>query len=203
MEKIDGSWLCRKVIVMGSCEYEVAGIISLLKSANVRVCRGGIMIPGECDLLIVALSASPLLGWWRNLELLKNIRNAGEYRMVAIVPLDMMTIVSRQGVCPVVNGSDSLNRVQSMLLDCVLAWVDERVEVKRKNFIGSIDWLSSTQINAIEELLLPKTLVNKTQYSRRYSALARLGFGGVAHFRLVTAGAGRFGGRIFSPRLSI
>ncbi|EGO3302135.1 hypothetical protein L6W60_004299 [Salmonella enterica] len=161
-----------KIVVTGPCHAEVQGIVSLLRQGGFRVSGDRNAVVAEDDLLIVALSACPELGWWKEQMRLRRLRRAGHYRMVALVPGSLEKVVSRQGICPVVAGDASVPVLWRRLSAEVRAWREGRpvYEMARAGL------LPVRQERALAALLSGRVVIKKVQYSHRYLGLTRLGF---------------------------
>lgn len=184
----------RKVVVIGRDGFEVTGIAHMLHQAGVRVCRGCNMTSGPGDLLVVAVSSTTLLGWWRNIAMLQTLRNAGAYQMVAVVPPYMVDVVSRLQICHCINGKGGLERVRATLLNVVRDWeFSNKATVARRkcghNPRYNTCYISHRRLCSMENVLTEHDVrLTKSQYSNRYHALSLLGFDSVTLFRVVAAG---------------
>ncbi|EGO3302125.1 hypothetical protein L6W60_004309 [Salmonella enterica] len=169
---LQGAEQSRKIVVTGPCGDEVAGGMALLSEAGCPVCHAGEETAEAGDLVIVALSACPELGWWKEQMRLRRLRRAGHYRMVALVPGSLEKVVSRQGICPVVAGDASVPVLWRRLSAEVRAWREGRpvYEMARAGL------LPVRQERALAALLSGRVVIKKVQYSHRYLGLTRLGF---------------------------
>jgi hypothetical protein len=141
--------------------------------------------PDAEDMVVVALSASPQLGWWKHEARLRRLRRAGQYRMVALVPGSLERVMSRKVICPVVAGDAPLSVLLRSLLAEVWVWYDERPPREMQG--GVI--LSVQQDRAMAELLSGRVVKRKEQYSHRYLGLARLGFNTCLQYQCYYSGA--------------
>ncbi|ECV2306848.1 hypothetical protein DTR82_17605 [Salmonella enterica subsp. enterica serovar Javiana] len=162
----------RKIVVTGPCGYEVAGVMALLSESGCPVYHAGAKTVGAGDLLIVALSACPELGWWKEQIRLRRQRQAGRYRMVALVPGSLEKVVSRQGICPVVSGDEPTTVLREHLSAEVRTWREGRPAHE----MVCTDILPAQQMRALAVLMSGTVVRRKAEYCHRYLGLARLGF---------------------------
>lgn len=76
----------RRIVMTGSCEYEMRGLELMLAGEGFRTARLQNEEPGERDLLVLALSAEPLLHWGRHLSRLRKLRAVYRCRILVLVP---------------------------------------------------------------------------------------------------------------------
>lgn len=96
-----------KVLLTGTCWYELTGLWSLLSDCEYDVYRVplGYTCSSECwDLIIVALSAEPIAGWGRHLSRIRELRAEMSGEMLVLVPerLEMLKVL--RNICPVYSG---------------------------------------------------------------------------------------------------
>ncbi|MEB7078088.1 hypothetical protein [Escherichia coli] len=97
----------QKILLTGTCWYELTGLWHLLSAQGHNVYR---VPPGyPCarhgwDLIIVALSAEPVTGWGRHLSWIRELRAEMSGEMLVLVPerLEMLKVL--RNVCPVYSG---------------------------------------------------------------------------------------------------
>ncbi|EDI0785164.1 hypothetical protein CC851_25275, partial [Salmonella enterica subsp. enterica serovar Kasenyi] len=66
----------KRVLLTGNCEYELLGLQHLLSDMDCEVLRPEMSYGGTYDLIVVALSAGPLVGWGRYLRHIRLLRAA-------------------------------------------------------------------------------------------------------------------------------
>ncbi|EFO3788597.1 hypothetical protein ACRG2M_005337, partial [Escherichia coli] len=101
----------QKILLTGTCWYELTGLWHLLSAQGHNVYR---VPPGyPCarhgwDLIIVALSAEPVTGWGRHLSWIRELRAEMSGEMLVLVPerLEMLKVL--RNICPVYSGCMSL-----------------------------------------------------------------------------------------------
>lgn len=96
-----------KVLLTGTCWYELTGLWSLLSDCEYDVYR--VPLGYTCsreiwDLIIVALSAEPLAGWGCHLSRIRELRAEMSGEMLVLVPerLEMLKVL--RNICPVYSG---------------------------------------------------------------------------------------------------
>ncbi|HAX5087863.1 TPA: hypothetical protein JZG72_004684 [Escherichia coli] len=105
----------QKILLTGTCWYELTGLWHLLSAQGHNVYR---VPPGyPCarhgwDLIIVALSAEPVTGWGRHLSWIRELRAEMSGEMLVLVPerLEMLKVL--RNVCPVHNGCAGLRELE-------------------------------------------------------------------------------------------
>ncbi|ATI65966.1 hypothetical protein [Edwardsiella tarda] len=97
----------QKILLTGTCWYELTGLLNLLSAQEYDVCR--VPLEYSCsregwDLIIVALSAEPIAGWGRHLSRIRELRAEMSGEMLALVPerLEMLKVL--RNICPVYSG---------------------------------------------------------------------------------------------------
>lgn len=186
--------LLRKIVVTGPCEFEVLGIINLLRQKGFNVCNSKEMTAGPGDLLIFAMSAMPVLGYWKHIEHLQKICHGGTYGVVAIIPLSLKDVVVRKAICPVVQGDGKISTLSNELLAMADAWIKDSTVWKyaRKDWLKEnnqpVKTLSIGAIQAVQNLLSGKPVYRKVHYHHRYLAINKLGFANKQQFLVFNAG---------------
>lgn len=180
--------LLRKIVVTGPCEFEVLGIISLLRQQGYNVCNSKEMTADSGDLLIFALSAMPTLGYWKHIENLQKICHGGTYGVVAIIPLSLKDVVIRKAICPVVQGDGKISTLSIELLAMVEIWIKGSAAWKYASKSCLKKTLSTGAIQAVQNLLLGKPAYLKTHYYHRHQAMSKLGFTNKLQFLVFNAG---------------
>ena len=101
----------QKVLLTGTCWYELTGLWHLLSAKGYSVYLlppGDSSVREEWDLVIVALSAEPVAGWGCHLSWIRELRAEMSGEMLVLVPerLEMLKVL--RNICPVYSGCMSL-----------------------------------------------------------------------------------------------
>ncbi|EBU7005293.1 TPA: hypothetical protein NPB33_004212 [Salmonella enterica subsp. enterica serovar Kintambo] len=105
----------KRILLTGSCEYELLGLSYLLDGMGYAVVRPEASPPGTYDFILVALSAEPLAGWGRHLQGIRMLYAANSVPMAVLVPERLKGMRLLRGMAQVISGRDSLARLHSML----------------------------------------------------------------------------------------
>lgn len=113
----------KKILLTGTCWYELAGLWCLLSAQGYYVYRVPLGYPCArhgWNLIIVALSAEPVAGWGRHLSRIRELRAEMSGEMLVLVPerLEMLKVL--RNICPVYSGrlhQPCLEKVVRMALD--------------------------------------------------------------------------------------
>lgn len=175
----------KRIILTGTCWYELTGLWQLLSMLGHDVCR---VSPGKCcamddwDLVIVALSAEPVAGWGRYLPWICELRERVFGKMLVLVPEGLRTLNVLRNVCPVYSGGENLQQL-SIYIDAVLN--REAVQAGRFSLTRTQRWalkhFSEGDGGRDEPLNQPQ---NKPWLYRQYARLAE--HVGVRNFRMLT-----------------
>ena len=97
----------QKILLTGTCWYELTGLWHLLSAQGYNVYRvplGYSCARAGWDLIIVALSAEPVAGWGRHLPRIRELRANMSGEMLVLVPerLEMLRVL--RNICPVNSG---------------------------------------------------------------------------------------------------
>lgn len=106
----------RKIILTGTCRYELTGLWHLLSAQGDDVyCMSleELNAPDGWGLVIVALSAEPVAGWGRNLPRIFKLKDEMSCEMVVLVPERLKGLQILEGVCRVYSGREGLQRLKS------------------------------------------------------------------------------------------
>ncbi|HFR2176803.1 TPA: hypothetical protein ACHUVK_002718 [Shigella sonnei] len=101
----------RKVLLTGTCWYELTGLWFLLSAQGYDVYRVPLGYPcaSDCwDLVIVALSSEPVAGWGRHLSSICELRARLSGRMLVLAPEKLKSLKILMNICPVYGGCESL-----------------------------------------------------------------------------------------------
>ena len=102
----------RKILLTGTCWYELTGLWHLLSAYGYNVFR---KLPGDfChvdnpDLTIVALSAEPVAGWGRHLSWIRILRKKIPGKMLVLVPGRLENLKILRNICSVYSGAGELS----------------------------------------------------------------------------------------------
>ena len=104
----------RKILLTGTCWYELTGLWHLLSAQEYDVYRvplGYSCSRHDWDLVVVALSAEPVAGWGRHLSRIRELRAEMSGEMLVLVPerLEMRKRLART-VLIFTESSDQLSR---------------------------------------------------------------------------------------------
>ncbi|EFI6793461.1 TPA: hypothetical protein J1W43_004399 [Escherichia coli] len=105
----------QKILLTGTCWYELTGLWHLLSAQGHNVYRVPLGYPCAregWDLIIVALSAEPVAGWGRHLSRIRELRAEMSGEMLVLVPerLEMLKVL--RNICPVYSGYMSLSDLE-------------------------------------------------------------------------------------------
>ncbi|MFJ7174838.1 hypothetical protein [Citrobacter freundii] len=97
----------QKILLTGTCWYELTGLQNLLSAKGYDVCR--VPLEYSCsreglDLIIVALSAEPVSGWGRHLARIRELRAEMSGEMLVLVPKKLEKLKVLRNICPVYSG---------------------------------------------------------------------------------------------------
>lgn len=97
----------QKILLTGTCWYELTGLWHLLSAQGYNVYRvplGYSCVREDQDLVIVALSAEPVAGWGRHLPRIRELRAEMSGEMLVLLPerLEMLRVL--RNICPVYSG---------------------------------------------------------------------------------------------------
>lgn len=108
----------RKILLTGTCWYELTGLWHLLSAQGYDVYR--VPLEYSCsgdswDLVVVALSAEPVSGWGLHLSWVRALRAQISGDMVVLVPERLKNVKMLLGGCLVYSGSKSLQRLSGYI----------------------------------------------------------------------------------------
>lgn len=97
----------QKILLTGTCWYELTGLWFLLSALGYDVYRVPLeeaCKPDGWELIIVALSAEPVAGWGKHLTRIRKLRAEMSGKMLVLVPkrLEMLRVLRR--ICPIYSG---------------------------------------------------------------------------------------------------
>ncbi len=135
----------QKILLTGTCWYELTGLWHLLSVQGHDVCH--VPLEYSCaredrDLVIVALSAEPVAGWGRHLSRIRELRAEMSGEMLVLVPerLEMLRVL--RDICQVYSGSGGLSRLGGVV----------RMMLNRKTVYSGKFSLTPGQCRALEHL---------------------------------------------------
>lgn len=105
----------KRILLTGSCEYELLGLSYLLDGMGYAVVRPETSLPGTYDFILVALSAEPLTGWGRHLQDIRMLYAANSVPVAVLVPERLKGIRLLRGMAQVISGRSGLERLRSLL----------------------------------------------------------------------------------------
>ncbi|WP_174498312.1 hypothetical protein [Escherichia coli] len=112
----------QKILLTGTCWYELTGLWHLLSAQGYNVYRvppGYPCVREGWDLIIVALSAEPVAGWGRHLSWIRELRLEVSGEMLVLVPEKLKTLKMLRSVCKIYSGYEELQTLKddiSMIL---------------------------------------------------------------------------------------
>lgn len=175
----------KRVLLTGTCWYELAGLRHLLSVQGYDVCYvlpGNLCAPDDCDLAIVALSAEPVAGWGRYLPWICGLREKVSGEMLVLVPERLKSLKILQNVNSIYSGRENLQRL-SFYIDAALT--REPVHTDRFSLTESqrrvLKRFSEGDGGKDEPL---NQFQNKPWLYRQYARLAE--YAGVRNFRMLT-----------------
>lgn len=182
----------KNIVVMGSCEAEVQAILSLLEDMGIYAVRAGVSPLNSDDLLIVAMSAVPLLGWAKHLPSLYAMKLRWRCAMVVLASNEIASVRLLDAVGCIVPGGYSLGWVSNALLCLVTKWQQGKpLPVGNVRRISPACGLDIDDVSYFfAQTMLPATgsAISKTEYGRRNRALVNMGFYHLQQLRLFMAG---------------
>lgn len=144
------------------------------------------------DLLIVAMSAMPLLGWAKHLPLLYAMKLRWRCAMVVLVSNEISSVRLLDAVGCIVSGGYSLGWVSNALLYLVPKWQQSKpLPVGNVRRISLACGLGIDDVAYFFAQTMPATgseRLSKTEYGRRNRALVNMGFYNLQQLRLFMAG---------------
>ncbi|EBT5667979.1 hypothetical protein CL314_23545 [Salmonella enterica] len=163
--------------------YEVSGVKALLESKGYSASSLSERVPASGDVLIVALSSMPVLGWWKYQRMLDELVHDVACRVVLLVPDELRDAVSGMINAIVLSGDVALSVFIRELQVVIRSWTQrEDGQYKTRRL------LSSKMLEALELIATGSIADNKTEYCHRHLALYRLNFRSVTQFRQFIAG---------------
>ncbi|EDZ5417303.1 TPA: hypothetical protein ACJGVM_004581 [Salmonella enterica subsp. enterica serovar Welikade] len=111
----DAMYRPKRILVTGSCEYELLGLSRLLAGMGYEAVTAEMSPSGEYEGVLVALSAEPLAGWGRHLKCIRMLYAANPVPVVVLVPDRLKGMRLLGGIAHVISGRDCLSRLRTML----------------------------------------------------------------------------------------
>lgn len=111
----------KRLLLTGSCSYELTGLFHLLSAQGYEICCLPMGDTGEAeawDLIVVALSAEQLGGWGRHLSQIREMRTRLSGEMIVLVPEMLKRLRMLRGLCHVYSGRERLQRLRRYVLNC-------------------------------------------------------------------------------------
>lgn len=173
----------QNIILTGPCAYEVSGVKALMEAEGYPVSALAEKVPASGDVLIVALSSMPVLGWWKHQRMLDELVHNVACRVVLLVPDALREAVSGMINALVLSGDVALSVFIRELQVVVRPWAQKERGPYRTRRI-----LSPKMLGALDRIATGNIADNKTEYSHCHLALHRLNFRSVAQFRQFIAG---------------
>lgn len=182
----------KNIVVMGSCEAEVRGVLSLLEGVGIAAVRAGVSPLGPGDLLIVAMSAEPLLGWAKHLPPLLAMKLRWHCTIVVLTPNEIAGVRLLNAVGCIVPGGYSLDWTCNILQCLVAKWRQGKPlpvgNVRRISVACGLDIEGVAYFFAQTMPVVGSAKLSKTEYGRRNRALVNMGFCHLQPLRVFMAG---------------
>lgn len=111
----------KKILLTGTCWYELSGLYHLLSAQEFDVYHaepGESDVRREPDLIIVALSAEPVAGWGRHLSRVRTLRANIAGKMLVLVPEKLKKLKKLnmlQNTCQVYSGCGSVTQLSEYI----------------------------------------------------------------------------------------
>lgn len=108
----------KKILLTGTCWYELSGLYHLLSAQEFDVdhaLTGESDVRREPDLIIVALSAEPVAGWGRHLSRVRTLRTNIAGKMLVLVPEKLKKLNMLQNTCQVYSGCGSVTQLSEYI----------------------------------------------------------------------------------------
>ncbi|EPV1155047.1 hypothetical protein [Escherichia coli] len=108
----------QKILLTGTCWYELTGLWHLLSAQGYDVYR--VPLGYSCardgwDLIIVALSAEPVAGWGHHLSRICELRAEMSGEMLVLVPERLETLKVLRNICSVYSGCIYLSHLEKVV----------------------------------------------------------------------------------------
>ncbi|HFW4810565.1 TPA: hypothetical protein ACIAFB_005658, partial [Escherichia coli] len=109
------------ILLFGMCEYELIGLYHVLKAGGYNVVNATIDNYQEdvYDLLIVALSSVPVIGWGKYFGLLHTFSCDFRGRIILLVPEKIGSLSIFPGIDKITTGKISKNKILSIVNDVI------------------------------------------------------------------------------------
>lgn len=182
----------KNIIVTGTSEVEVVGVLSLLDGMGVAATRLGDAPPTSNDLVIVVMSAVPLLGWGKQFLRLLDMKLQWQCELVVLVPNAVAPIRLLDGIGCILPGGYSLDWTSKALMSLITKWRQgkalPRGNVRRLLRAGAIDIDEVKRFFALVFPVVEPFRISKTVYGQRNRAVAFMGLSHLQHAKLFMAG---------------
>lgn len=122
----------KRIIISGSCWYEVSGLESVLKGEEYEIQALKDVTPSPSDVLLIALSAEPMLNWGRFLSALVFIRGRYRCQTIALVPGRLKNIHYLFRSIQTVDGSCSISELKKCLIGLISEKQQPMTSITRK-----------------------------------------------------------------------
>lgn len=172
----------KRIITSGSCWYEVSGLERLLKDEGYEIRALKDVAPSRNDVLLIALSAEPVLSWGRFLSALVFIRRRYRCQTIVLVPGRLKNIHHLFGAIQMVDGSCSFSELRKCLTELISGKQKALKPISRQH-------TDHSRVKLISEAF--RRPYGKKERNRYYYSRARLvGLTGMPHMHMLT---------VFSP----
>lgn len=182
----------KNILVTGSCQSEVQGVLCLLKGMGTVAAELGDATPTPNDLVIVAMSAIPLLGWAEQFPRLLDMKLRWRCELVVLVPNVVASIRLLEGVGCIIPGGYSLDWMSKVLMSLVAKWRQSKaLPVGNVRRLSRYSPLGVDDVEYFFTLMFPVVgplRMSKTAYGRRSRAMTFMGFSHLQQAKLFMAG---------------
>lgn len=177
----------KSIVVMGECEYEALGTYHLLNELNCSPIRliskteHGALI--NADAVVINLSSTPLLGWGKNIELIRKVKSiVGLKNVIAISPTKFKELSLLKTICHVIDGEQSLTSIKKELSKAICE--EPNVDVFLSGFRCFYDiYIQLAKLSCIDHTT---STFKRSHYYRRSRMIKMLGINQTHDFNLLS-----------------
>ncbi|HBH4362216.1 hypothetical protein JNP96_29785 (plasmid) [Escherichia coli] len=160
----------KNILLFGMCEYELIGLYHVLKAGGYNVVNATIDNYQEdvYDLLIVALSSVPVIGWGKYFGLLHTFSCDFRGRIILLVPEKIGSLSIFPGIDKITTGKISKNKILSIVNDVIY-------KKNNNHMIDKYNLLSSLELKYLRFLSGRGLLYNNAYYYCRSRIVQKIG----------------------------
>lgn len=178
------AWLVKKnVLIVGSCEYEAVGVSQVFTDLGFRVLREASLIEkDELAFVVVALSSEPILGWSKNMKIIKRVLRDFNVRVLVLVPEQLSKLTLLKSCCSLINGYGSMEEIKKDIIDFLNIDSSEKYHL-------ALDSVHKALVNVIRlKDYSPRGYPVSNTYYRRYRMLKSIGLDNIHLLNLFSGG---------------